>query len=67
MSNKIFQPNPEMDITIINTNAIKINGKCVIRTGTGEWVKQAAPYTDEEINALQKYTKRLDEGRKQFK
>jgi len=58
---------PDIDIVIKNINAVKVNGKYVIRTGTGEWVKQAAPYTDEEINALQKYTKRLDEGRKQFK
>jgi len=59
----ILQPNSNIDITIININAIKINGKYVIYTGTG-WVRQAGLFTDEEILAMQTVTKDLDKNRK---
>jgi len=66
MTTKIIQhPNSKIDITIINTNAVKINGKCVIRTGRGGWVRQMAPYTDAEIEALREITERLDQNRKE--
>lgn len=63
MSKNILQPTSNIDITIININAIKINGKCVIYTGTG-WVRQSGFYTDEEVKALKSITARLDKNRK---
>jgi len=54
----------EIDIVIKNVNAIKVNGKYVVRTGTGDWVKQMAPYTEAEIEAVKEIAARLDEGRK---
>ncbi len=60
MGKNILQQTPDIDITVININAIKVNGKCVVRTGHGGWVRQAAVYTDAEISAMQEVTNRLD-------
>ena len=59
-----LQKTTDIDITVININAIKINGKCVVKTGNGDWVKQMAPYTDKEIEAIKHQTRLLDESRK---
>lgn len=63
MSTNILKPKQDIDITIININAIKVNGKCVVKTGNGDWVKQMAPYTDKEIEAIKHQTRLLDASR----
>jgi len=67
MSTNILKPKQDIDITIININAIKVNGKCVVRTGKGGWVRQAAVYTDAEVSAMQEVTNRLDKEHNRIK
>lgn len=61
---KIWMPETEVKVVIKSNAVITVNGKYIIRTGTGNWVRQDAVYTDAEIDAAKQITKRLDENRK---
>ena len=59
--------NISVDVVVKNINAVEVNGKYVVFTGTA-WVKQSGSYTESEMAALRDITDRLDgERQKAYK
>ena len=57
-------PGTKVNVTIINNNVIKVNGKYVIRTYLNDWIRQEGVWPVDEIDAAKHIIKQLNAQRK---